>query len=229
MQMPIGAPEPPQPSKAEVARQNLTHINYRTWCPHCVMARRPAAQHRPNPHSKRNVPLFCAGYCFVRDSQDEELATLLVGLFYPSRSLFATVTDSKGGEDTAAIQRLSSFFKESGIQILVYKTDQESSIEVMIDDALRRTGKSGVLESSESVPEYSAVGASPSNGRAERAVQTIEDQLRTVKSAIESKINARIPSEHQMMRWLVEHSASLLNRFKVHGDGNTAYQALHGK
>ena len=207
-QMPVGAPEPPQPSKAEVARHNLTHINYRTWCPHCVMARRPAAQHRSNPHSKRNVPLFCADYCFVRDSQDEELATLLVGRLYPSRSFFATVTDSKGGEDTAAIQRLSSFFKESGIQKLVYKTDQESSIKVMVDDALHRTGKSGVFESYESVPEYSAVGASPSNGRAERAVQTIEDQLRTLKSAIGSRTNPRIPSDHPVMRWLVEHSAS---------------------
>ena len=83
-------------------------------------------------------PLFCADYCFVRDSLDEELATLIVGRLYPSRSLFATVTDSKGGEDIAAIQRPSSFFKESGIQKLVYKTDQESSIKVMVDDALRR-------------------------------------------------------------------------------------------
>ena len=56
-QTPVGAPEPPQPSKAEVARHNLTHINYGTWCPHCVMARRPKAQHTSNPNSKRNVPL----------------------------------------------------------------------------------------------------------------------------------------------------------------------------
>ena len=30
-QMPVGAPEPPQQSKAEVARHNLTHINYRSY------------------------------------------------------------------------------------------------------------------------------------------------------------------------------------------------------
>ena len=102
-------------------------------------------------------------------------------------------------------------------------------MKVMVDDALRRTGTSGVFESYESMPEYSAVGASPSNGRAERAAQTFEDQLQTLKSAIESRTNSRIPSDHPVMRWLVEHSASLLNRFKAHGDGNTAYQALHGK
>ena len=34
VQVPIGIPEPPQPSRSEVARHNLTHINYRSWCPH---------------------------------------------------------------------------------------------------------------------------------------------------------------------------------------------------
>ena len=98
------------------------------------------------------------------------------------------------GEDIAAIQRLSSFFKKSGIQKLVFKIDQESSINVMVDDALRRIAKSGVFESYESVPECAAVCASPSNGRAERAVQTIEDQLRTLKFAIESRTDSRVRS-----------------------------------
>ena len=99
----------------------------------------------------------------------------------------------------------------------------------MVGDALGRTGKSGVSEYYESVPAYSGVGALPSNGRAERAVQMIEDQLRILKSAIESRTDSTNPSDHQFMRWLVEHSASLLDRVKGHGDGNTACQALHGK
>ena len=99
----------------------------------------------------------------------------------------------------------------------------------MVDDALRRTGESSVFEDYESAPEYGAVGASPSNDTAERAVQTIEDQLRALKYPIESRIDTRVPSDHPVMRWLVEHPARLLNRFKVHGDGNTAYQSLHGK
>ena len=70
----------------------------------------------------------------------------------------------------------------------------------MVDEALRRTGKSSVFEAYESVPEYSAVGASPSKGRAERAVQTNEDQLRTLKSAFERRIDTSPvrPSSHAM-------------------------------
>ena len=133
----------------QVAHHNLTHVIYRPWCPHCVMKRKPAAQHRSQPNSKCNVSIFCTDCAFVRYSPDEELATLHVGWLYPSRSIFATVADSKGVDDTAAIQRRSSFFKESGIWKPVHKTDQESSIKVMVDDALRKPGRSGVFEAYE--------------------------------------------------------------------------------
>ena len=49
IQVPVAAPEPPQPTKAEVERHNATHIHYRNWCPHCVYGRKPAAQHRSQP------------------------------------------------------------------------------------------------------------------------------------------------------------------------------------
>ena len=30
VQVPLGLPDPPQPSKEEIARHNLTHVNYRS-------------------------------------------------------------------------------------------------------------------------------------------------------------------------------------------------------
>ena len=228
VQVPICVPEPPTPSVTEVRRHNLTHINYRSWCPHCVGGRRPNQQHRSQSGPGRDIPLFCADYCFVRDNSDPDLETVFAGKLYPRRSVFATVCDSKG-IDEPAINRLSTFLKESGISKLVYKTDQESAIKSMIDEALRRTGKSGVFESFEAVPEYSAVGESASNGRAERTVQSVEDMLKTLKSALEERMQQKLPTGHPVFRWLVEHTASLINRFHVNPDGRTAYQAQHGK
>ena len=73
-------PCPPVPSPAEVARHNLTHLPYRAWCKHCLAARRQNSQHRSKtPSSQRTCPLLCADYAQVRDCQDQELATLLVG------------------------------------------------------------------------------------------------------------------------------------------------------
>ena len=66
---------------------------------------------------------------------------------------------------------------ETGLQKCVCKTYQESSIKLVVDEALRQTGKSGTFEPYEAVPEYNALGDSASDSRAERAVPTIEDQL----------------------------------------------------
>ena len=110
-----GIPAPNEPSAAEVARHNLTHHPYRSWCPHCLASRRPNSHHRrAHPRSARSVPLFCADYCFVQDAQDEDLVTILAGKLYPSMAVFATVVDAKGN-DEHAISRLTNFIRESGI------------------------------------------------------------------------------------------------------------------
>ena len=96
--------------------------------------------------------------------------------------------------------------------------------------ALKVVGKTGTCEGA--VPEHSAVGDSQANGRAESAVQEIENHVRTLKAALESRIRKRIPSSHPIVRWLIEHSATTLNKYAVHGDGatlSTAYEQLHGK
>ena len=119
---------------SEIRAYYATHVPFRSWCPHCVRGRRPNQQHRSQSGPDRRIPLFCADYCFVRDSADPALETVLAGRLYPSRSVFATVCDSKG-VDEPAVLRLSNFLRESGVSKLVYKTDQESAIKVMIEEA----------------------------------------------------------------------------------------------
>ena len=228
VQIPRGLPSPPQPSKEEKARHDLTHINYRSWCPHCVFGRRNNTPHNTSQSSRRNIPLFCADYCFLRDIDDPDNVPCLVGRLYPSKAIFASICDKKGADDPV-VKRLANFIKESGLSKMVYKTDQESALRSTIEEALRRTGRSGVFESFEAVPELSAVGESASNGKAERAVQTFEDHLRTLKSALDSRLKQKVPVDHPLMAWLVEHTANVINRYAVTTDGTTPYQALHGK
>ena len=238
VQKPRGLPAPPEPTVAEVAQHNLTHFPYRSWCPHCLACRRPNAHHRRSSSSStRKVPLFCADYCFVKDSQDTEMATVLAGRLYPSMAVVATVCDAKGTEDEKAIRRLTQFIKESQYPQIVYKSDQERAIAKMIEYAIKGAGRSGIPESeeafasgvSQAVAEFSAVGESASNGRGERTVQAVEDLLRTLKSALEARIKVRIPADHAIMRWLVEHVATILNRYSVNKEGVTPFFAFHGK
>ena len=57
----------------------------------------------------------------------------------------------------------------------------------------------------------------------------LEEKVRTFKSALEARINARVTARQPAMRWLVRHAALILNRFSVNPDGQTPYQTLHGK
>ena len=165
-------------------------------------------------------------YCFVRDRDDTVLCKVLVGKLYPSRKMLACVVDSKGVIDPYAVSRVTSFIRESGLTNFnfVFKSDQESSIQAVMEQAIRKSGRNGTI-----VPEASAVGESASNARAERTVQAVEDLLRVHKHALEARIGKRIPSEHATMRWLVEHVADLLTKYTVNESGMSPYQELHGR
>ena len=227
-----GMAAPKTPSKEEIARHNLTHLPYRNWCPHCLASRRPNSAHRSSKtSSERSIPVFVCDYFFVR-KPDEDLLTGLAGKLYPSHSFFASVCDVKGPEDSVT-DRLAEFLKDSGVTKLVYKSDQEPAIRAMLEKALNSIGRTGDPRSNDEiiqlVPESSAVGESPSNGKAERAVQSIEDMTRTYLSALEGRIRAKIPTQHPVMRWLVEHAASMLNRFSTNPSGQSPYAYLHGR
>ena len=99
----------------------------------------------------------------------------------------------------------------------------------MVDEALVQLRRTAEHQDLVAVPEVSAVGESQSNGIAERTVQSFEDDLRTLKSAFEERIGARLASTHPVLKWLVEHAASLRTRFAVTKNGITAYEHLHGR
>jgi hypothetical protein len=73
------------------------------------------------------------------------------------------------------------------------------------------------------------VGDSKSNGIVERGIQSIEQQVRVLKSALEERWKLKIPSKHAVVTWIVEYAAFLLNRFEVGRDGKTSYERCKGK
>ena len=78
-------------------------------------------------------------------------------------------------------------------------------------------------------PELSHPGESASNGLAERSVGEFMDQLRTLKTALESRLKIRLSSSHPVTHWLIEHTAYVLNKFSLGPDGQTPYGRLHGR
>lgn len=141
------------------------------------------------------MPVFVADYCFLKDSQDDITTTLADGKLYLSRTDVASVVSKKGAGDEIAVRLLADFFKETGVVKLVYKSDQEPAIKSYLDAALKQVGAAS-LEDDDlvmfAVPEHSAVGASASNGKAERSAQMLENQIRTLKGAMETNSKIRL-------------------------------------
>ena len=77
--------------------------------------------------------------------------------------------------------------------------------------------------------EECPVGESQSNGEIEKAIQELQDQVRTVKSSLEAGYKQHVPKNHSSIPWLVRHASQGINRYQVRKDGRTAYERTTGK
>ena len=105
---------------------------------------------------------------------------------------------------------------------LIMKSDSERPM-VALREALART-HGGLI-----TPEQPPKGESASNGRVEEAGRTIRDMVRVLKLQLEAKLNRTVAIQEPIMHWMVRWAAMLLSRFRVGGDGKTAYQRQTGK
>ena len=79
------------------------------------------------------------------------------------------------------------------------------------------------------IPEYSPVRSSGSNGVTEREIKEVQGQLRAMKSAVDARVGVDIRGTSKKLLWMVEYASVLMNRYLVGKDGKTAYERLRGK
>ena len=236
-------PAPKEMTHAERERHFAAgHLPYDSRCDICVRCKRHNTPHSKANESERTIPLLVGDYGFVKDGADEGNATVLVLKLYPYKLVFSCLVSGKGS-DPLVVARLCRFIMECGLVHFAYRSDREPAIVSLIQDACAMAGRSGVNiraveeEAPEAtvekahvaVPEHSHPGESQSNGLAERAMQEVIDQIRTLKLSTELRVKGRLPNDHPVMAWLVEHAAYMLNRCNLGTDGRTAYGRLHGK
>ena len=105
---------------------------------------------------------------------------------------------------------------------LILRCDQEPAIVDLMN-------KVSDLRASPTLVEHSPVGDSQANGLAERAVQSVQKQVRTLLLALERNLGMAIGVLHPCFPWLVEHAADVLNKFQLGKDGMSAWQRLKGR
>ena len=231
---PRKAKAPEAPSQEEIDEHVLTHLPFKSWCQICVACRRNNRPHYKSKDDDRELPLLNVDYCFLQDSEDKDPLVVALSRVRPSRLCMAMPVPRKGGE-RHSIRQLAGFIREAGLTKCAWESDQEYSLRDLCEKAIRKSGRVAQEEKPDSepivaVPETSSVGESPSNGFVERGIQLLEDQARTLKFALQARLEQRVDTQLPVIHWLLLHAGNLLNKYHVHRSlGKTSYEVLHGK
>ena len=217
--------DPRLPSSEEVRQHNLTHLPYRNWCPHCVRGRGKEMDHKKKKNDdEQEIPEYHMDYCFPGDEDGEKL-TILVVVEKETKMKKAVVVPSKGSTGRYAAKMVLELIAECGDRDcpILLKSDQEPAILYLLDDvSMSRTGAKTLIEQA---PKRSK----GSNGVVERAVQSVEQVLRTLKSALDERMGVRIDTKHPVLTWMCEYASYMMNRLEVSSDGRTPYERNKGK
>ena len=150
-------PSPIVVSRQEREEHEVTHLPYRSWCPHCVRGRG-----RNTPHLVRreahigDVPRVSLDYFFLTE-KDKEAGTnpMLVMVDEQSGEKYARVVNHKGLKDQAndgwivadIIEELRTWGHAGGDGgHLIIKSDGESSIRLIVETVAKTMGGRVILE-----------------------------------------------------------------------------------
>ena len=226
---------PTRPTKLELEEHEHSHIPFRSWCPHCMRGKSKASGHRTSSGA-REKPIISIDYAFLGVSkgtsredriklESEAVAAghtpTLVMFDSESRGIYAYAATRKGYDERLCRQVVNDL-DNLGYKDVVLKSDQEPAIVNLMEIIKANWNGNAALENS-------PVRESEANGAVERAIQTWEGQVRTMKDALEHRLQAEIPPEHAIMTWIVEHAATLVRRSLVSVDGRTPYEKIKGR
>ena len=147
----------------------------------------------------------------------------IVGIDYDSGWVMAHMVQKKGF-DKYAVGCMVRDVEQSGYNRVIIKGDQENSIKDVIS-AVRRER----AEYIELMPEQSSVGEQQENGKVERAIQTVEGQVVTMRLALEHRYKCTIDENHPIWPWMVTHAAMCYNICHVGTDGRTPWERRKGR
>ena len=240
--------DPVLPSQQEVSDHKCTHLPYRSWCQWCVQGRGVGPQHYKRG-GKSAIPRIGLDYFYLtkggvklrRELTSEQVAELetqrkngaavkcLVVKCLETLNLFAYVIPVKGlDEDQFVVSLVVRSVQWLGHTRLVFKSDNEASLKALIAAAYRALRlKPEELEgvTREDAQRYD----SQSNGATEAGIRSIRGLFRTMKLDLENNIGEKVPVDHPIVSWLLEHAALLLSAVVRKDDGTTPWFKVRGR
>ena len=221
----IRSPEDPTPAEVE-EHESTGHVQYRTWCKHCVAGRGVGQQHRTRDEEARaqdGIPMISCDYTFmtVNGEEDGRAKPILVIKDSRTTSVAATFVDAKG-PTPYAVKYFSNFLKTLGYKRVLLQSDGEHSIVALKTQAATAAGVEGV-------PRESPRGEHQANGLIEQVCKEIKMHIRVGRSALEEKLGQPLGDTDPLLAWMPRHVGDLLNRYRKGRDGKTPEQRRSGK
>ena len=221
------------PTAEEIEAHKVSHLPFRSWCPHCVRGKAPSDPHRRQSREEKEskrIPTCSMDYFFMGseglsfdDPTTERDVLPMVAVYdHGSRVTFAHPCPRKG-DDRHIVREVCSDLEWLGYKRIVLKSDQEPAIM-----ALKRA-ISRAMPGVEILMEESPVGAHAANGAIEGAIRRVAGQVRTLKDDVEKSYGVPISTRHPLLAFAVSHAADLITRFGVGKDGRTPWELSRGK
>ena len=157
------------------------------------------------------IPELHVDYCFTGSKGDATARCIVVAKDYEHKCVMASVVPVKGSSHKFPAKRIGAFIRELGLegQDIVLRSDQEPALQDLLTEVGKRRTPAKTFH------DVSLVGSSASNGVADRGVQIVEGQVRVLKDALEMRLEMEIPSNHNILAWLVEFAGTVVNRYEV--------------
>ena len=234
---------PCMPSAEEVElHRTLGHIQYRPWCDECVEGRGREMGHAAGRRSDRTVPIISFDYLFISKSGvfarsewamqgEQEGQKILLVRETPAgvgrHSVFAHCVPQKGSDEAGfAVDCITRDIEWIGATRVILKSDQERAIVGLLKNALKALRIEGLDQAAE---EHPPAYDPQANGAVEGAVGDVKGRIRTCVLGLEARIRHRIPPDHPILTWLVQHVTFLMN-VQIRGpNGDTSYQRVRGR
>ena len=222
---------PPPPTRREIEEHALSHIPFRAWCPHCMRGKaRSGPRNRVKDKHEQEFSTVSLDYWFMgagsteaEQQEAEKKGQTPILVMHDSHTRADAIVCPEKGPEPLVVRKAVEILDLLGHKKVIMKGDQEPALIAFVN-VLKAGWENGHV-----VPENSPMGDSRSNGGVERAIQTVEAQVRTIRDALEDRLGVKVLPDSPVMTWIVQHSAWLVRRCAVAEDGCTAYERIKGR
>ena len=215
-----------QPSERERRLHEITHLPFRRWCPFCIAGKARADYKHPveaEEIQRREHPVIQLDIMFGPGGNS-------VLLLIDTWTRYVCTAPMKNKSAKTVADAISEFL---GVLGYFRKIEIVSDNEPVVISGIKQAQ---ILRSKSRLETIAQQSKSFDKGRtavAERAIQTVRAQGRTLVNYVEHQISAKFAKfsdSHPIHMRALLHSAWLLNRFHLHSQlGCTPFQSLFGR